>query len=150
MLYCFMLKLLSLQLFQLLATFSSLTIHWNESACQKRSISFKDCWTSEHINCFRSGTYPEAKKQLHRTCSARVLNLYSECHRSRQFHYNNVNIRLSLEVWSKLKNRTRKFAGRKPGMPQPECHSCLKSDLGTQTDHIRASSWNKFMSLLNP
>jgi hypothetical protein len=86
------------------------------------------------------GLNPEAMTQLHRTCLMRVLNLYSECHRSRQLHFNNVNIRLSLEVGNKFKNRIRKNAGRKPGMPQPECHSCLKSDLGTQTDHIRASS----------
>lgn len=134
MLYCFTLKLLSLQLFQLLATFSSLTVHWNDSAYQENvfHLSIVGLRNIPRINCFRSRTYPEAKSQLHRTCLTRVLNLYSECHRSRQLHYNIVNIRLSLEVWNKLKNRTRKYAGRKPGMPQPECHSCLKSDLGTQ------------------
>lgn len=36
--YFFTLKLFSLQLFQLLATFSSLTAHWNESACQKKYL----------------------------------------------------------------------------------------------------------------
>jgi len=38
MLYCFTLKLLSLQLLQLLATFSDLTVHWNERACQKMCL----------------------------------------------------------------------------------------------------------------
>jgi hypothetical protein len=66
--------------------------------------------------CFRSGAYCKAKTQFHRTCLTRSVNLSSECHRSRQLHYNNVNTRLSLQVWNKLKNRKRKNAGRKPGM----------------------------------